>query len=178
MLSHRIVRATAMRRVALAASRRITPVVQQQRTFIPDSINSERIINEKFPAPPRLTEAEDPLMNGGYIQPAPVKRQFRDPYGDWWDKQERRNYNEPVHEDYDQLGMFTPYEYTWTTTGKGLVQIGAFISAFLSVCYAVKVTYPDRVTVPREFEGGLEKELGGPGAVRARMAEDAEAEEA
>ena len=100
------------------------------------------------------------------MQPARVKRQFRDPYGDWWDKQERRNYNEPVHEDYDQLGMFTPYEYTWTTPGKGLAQIGAFIATFLSVCYIVKLTYPDRVTVPREFEDGLEKELGGPGAVR------------
>lgn len=46
---------------------------------------------------------EDPNMNGEYPDPSatsalPVKRQFRDPYGDWWDKQERRNYGEPVHE--------------------------------------------------------------------------------
>ncbi|CAK7238641.1 MAG: hypothetical protein STHCBS139747_000059 [Sporothrix thermara] len=166
-----------MRRIALAASRQTTPIVQQKRTFIPESINGQHIVNEKFPAPPRLTDAEDPLMNGGYVQPARVKRQFRDPYGDWWDKQERRNYNEPVHEDYDQLGMFTPYEYTWTTPGKGLAQIGAFIATFLSVCYIVKLTYPDRVTVPREFEDGLEKELGGPGAVRAWTAEDLEAQQ-
>lgn len=62
--------------------------------------------------------------------------------------------------------MFSTYEYTWTTTGKGLFQIGVFISVFLSVCYAVKLTYPDRVAYPREFEGGLERELGGKGAVR------------
>lgn len=103
------------------------------------------------------------------MQPAPIKRQFRDPYGDWWDKQERRNYGEPVHEDHDLLGMFTPYEYTWTTAGPGLLQIGAFVAVFLSVCYAVKMTYPDRVAVPREFEGGLERELGGPGAVRVSL---------
>lgn len=64
------------------------------------------------------------------------------------------------------MGMFTPYEYTWVTPGKGLMQIGAFIAVFLGVCYAVKVTYPDRPSYPREYEGGLEKELGGPGALR------------
>lgn len=106
------------------------------------------------------------MQNGGYVQPAPLKRQFRDPYGDWWDKQERRNYGEPIHEDYDQLGMFTAYEYTWVSPRTGLIQIGAFIATFLGVCYLVKATYPDRPSFPREFEGGLERELGGSGAVR------------
>lgn len=109
----------------------------------------------------------DPFFqNGGYIQPPPIKRQFRDPYGDWWDKQERRNYGEPVHENYDQLGMFTPYEYTWVSPQKGLVQIATFIATFLSLCYAIKLTYPDRPSYPREFEGGLLRELGGAGAVK------------
>lgn len=116
----------------------------QQRTFMPEALNSDKVIESKYPTPVRLTEEEDPLQNGGYVQPAAVKRQFRDPHGDWWDKQERRNYNEPIHEDYDQLGMFTPYEYTWTTAGKGLAQIGAFVAAFLTVVYCVKATYPDR----------------------------------
>ncbi|OAA53913.1 NADH:ubiquinone oxidoreductase subunit [Niveomyces insectorum RCEF 264] len=175
MLSRRLVRATPLRQVALAATRRLTPAVQQ-RTFIPNSIVSSEIVDQKYPDPPSLTEAEDPDMNGGYIQPPPIKRQFRDPYGDWWDKQERRNYGEPAHEDYDQLGMFTPYEYTWTTPGKGLLQIGAFVAVFLGVCYTVKVTYPDRVAVKREYEGGLEREMGGAGAVRARSYEDTEEE--
>lgn len=48
-------------------------------------------------------DLSDPNMNGNYPDPSttsalPLKRQFRDPYGDWWDKQERRNYGEPVHE--------------------------------------------------------------------------------
>lgn len=108
------------------------------------------------------------MQNGQYIQPAPVKRQFRDPYGDWWDKQERKNFGEALHEDDDTLGMFTTYEYTWISPGKGLVQIGIFVAVFLSVLYAVKATYPDRPAYPREFEGGLERELGGRNAVRVR----------
>ena len=65
--------------------------------------------------------------------------------------------------------MFTPYEYTWVGTGKGLLQIGTFVVAFLSVCLAVRATYPDMVAYPREFEGGLEKELGGRGALRVSL---------
>lgn len=65
--------------------------------------------------------------------------------------------------------MFSPWEYTWVTPGKGLLQIGAFIVTFLGVVYAVKAVYPDKPSYPREFEGGLEKELGGIGAVRVRL---------
>jgi len=108
------------------------------------------------------------------VNPPRIKRQFRDPHGDWWDKQERRNFGEPVHEDHDMMGMFTPYEYTWVSPGKGLMQIGIFVSVFVSVCYAVSKVYPDRVSYPREFEGGLEKELGGAGAIRVRRATQGE----
>ena len=106
-------------------------------------------------------------QNVGYINPPRIKRQFRDPHADWWDKQERRNFGEPVHEDHDILGMFSPYEYTWISAGKGLFQIGVFVAVFLSVCLGVKLTYPDRPSYPREFDGGLERELGGKGAIRA-----------
>lgn len=62
--------------------------------------------------------------------------------------------------------MFSPFEYTWTTTGRGLFQIGAFITAFLGVCGVVYLNYPDKPSYPREFPGGLDRELGGAGAVR------------
>ena len=107
-------------------------------------------------------------QNGGYINPPRVKRQHRDPYAQWWDPQERRNFGEPVHEDNDVLGIFSPWDYTWTTTGPGLIMIGTFVATFLGVCGIVYLNYPDRPSYPREFEGGLEKELGGPGAVRVR----------
>jgi len=117
-------------------------------------------------------DIDDPGMNGGYQNPPPIKRQFRDPYGDWWDKQERRNYGEPLHEDADILGIFSPYEYTHTTPGKGLFQIGCFVAVVLGLCGIVSMTYPDRPSYPKEYEGGLERELGGPGAVRARAPGD------
>lgn len=71
--------------------------------------------------------------------------------------------------------MFTPYVYTWVSPAKGLVQIGIFIATFLSVCYAIKLTYPDTPAFPREFEGGLEKELGGSGATRVSGVTDKDA---
>lgn len=95
-----------------------------------------------------------------------MKRQFRDPYGDWWDKQERRNYGEPVHEDNDILGMFSLEEYTHSTPGKAVFQIGCFVAAVFALCGVVALYYPDKPSAPREFEGGLERELGGPTAVR------------
>jgi NADH dehydrogenase (ubiquinone) 1 beta subcomplex subunit 8 len=63
------------------------------------------------------------------------------------------------------MGMFSPYEYDWISPGKGALQVLAFIVTFAAVCYTVKLTYPDRVSYPREFEGGLDKELGGAGGV-------------
>ena len=100
------------------------------------------------------------------MNPPAIKRQFRDPHADWWDKQERRNYGEPVHEDHDTLGIFSPYEYTHVKPGKGALQLLAFVGIVLGFCGIVSYTYPDKVSAPREFEGGLEAELGGPNAVR------------
>lgn len=62
--------------------------------------------------------------------------------------------------------MFTTEEYTHVTSGKALIQIGVFATAVLGLCGAVYITYPDRPSAPRTFDGGLEAELGGPGAVR------------
>lgn len=106
------------------------------------------------------------MKNGGYINPPRVKRQFRDPNADWWDKQERRNYGEPVHEDNDILGIFSPEEYTHQKVGTAGFQFGLFILSVLGLCTVVGMMYPDKQSAPREFEGGLERELGGPTAVR------------
>ncbi|KAH8904949.1 hypothetical protein BR93DRAFT_898352 [Coniochaeta sp. PMI_546] len=163
MLSRRIARASA-----LAAARPLPAV--QQRTFISKTIKGRQ--EELYPDEPTLTDAEDPGMNGGYINPPEIKRQFRDPHADWWDKQERRNYGEPVHENHDQMGVFTPHEYTWVSPAKGFFQFGCFIAVLVGLCYTVKAVYPDKKSYPREFEGGLERELGGAGAIRARAPGD------
>ncbi|KAI5853283.1 hypothetical protein GGS23DRAFT_591234 [Durotheca rogersii] len=171
MHPYRVARASALRSASRAARRL---AVVQQRTFLPPSFDSRAIFDEKFPDRKVPTDAEDPEMNGGYINPPYIKRQFRDPYGDWWDKQDRRNYGEPVHEDHDCLGMFSAHEYTWVSPGKGLLQIGAFVATFLGVCWVVGRLYLDIPSYPREFEGGLERELGGSSAVRARAPGDPE----
>ncbi|KAF2189315.1 hypothetical protein K469DRAFT_701949 [Zopfia rhizophila CBS 207.26] len=113
-------------------------------------------------------EIDDPGMNGGYVNPPFEKREFRDPYGDWWDKQERRNYGEPVHEDNDILGIFSPAEYTHFKPGWGAVLLGTFVASVFGLCGVVGLYYPDKISVPKTYEDGLEKELGGPRAVRAR----------
>lgn len=102
-----------------------------------------------------------PSQNGNYQNPPRVKRQFRDPYGGWWDQQERRNFGEPVHEENEILGIFSPEEYTHVTPRKGLFQIGCFVAAVFGLSAVVAQFYPDKPSVPRTFPDGLEKELGG-----------------
>lgn len=108
------------------------------------------------------------LQNGGYINPPAVKRQHRDPHADWWDKQERRNFGEPVHEDDDILAIFTPEDYTHIKPGKGFFLLGCWIASFLGLCQVVSIYYPDTPSVPREFPDGMERELGGPNALLVR----------
>jgi len=117
-----------------------------------------------------LTQADidDPNMNGGYINPPRVSRQLRDPYGDWWDKQERRNYGEPVHEDNDILGMFAPEQYNFYTSPQCFALLGCAVGAFLTAFGVVYLNYPDMPAVKRGYEGGLDRELGGKGALLAR----------
>ena len=100
------------------------------------------------------------------MNPPRQKRQFRDPYADWWDKQDRRNYGEPVHEDHDILGMLSPEEHTHVSTGKALFFIGCSALVVFGISGAVYFVYPDKPSAPRRFPGGLERELGGPNSVR------------
>ncbi|KAI0505119.1 hypothetical protein F5B22DRAFT_538269 [Xylaria bambusicola] len=172
MLYQRVARASVLRTAPMTASRRL-PVIQQ-RTFFPDEWTGKKTVEEKYPAEPNFTDAEDPGMNGGFVNPPRVKRQFRDPHGGWWDKQERRNFGEPVHEDHDILGVFSPYEYTWVSSKMAFAQLGMFIATVMGVCWVVGRLYPDKPAFPREFEGGLERELGGSGAFRARAPGDPE----
>lgn len=50
--------------------------------------------------------------------------------------------------------------------GKGLFQIGCFVAVVLGLCGVVSMTYPDMPSYPREFEDGLEKEMGGSKVVK------------
>ncbi|EWC45816.1 hypothetical protein DRE_05153 [Drechslerella stenobrocha 248] len=116
-------------------------------------------------------EIDDPGMNDGYsvTQPPPLKAQFRDPYETYWDQQERRNFGDPIHEDNDILGIFSPWEYTAATSKHAAISVACFIAVGLGVVGLIYKTYPDKPAVPREFpDNGLEKALGGKAALLAR----------
>jgi hypothetical protein len=57
MLPSRIGGASALRRAAMA-SRRLP--CTQARTFLPESLNAKRVLDEKYPDPKVLTDAVDP----------------------------------------------------------------------------------------------------------------------
>ena len=82
---------------------------------------------------------------------------------------ERRNYGEPVHEDNDVLGMFSPEEYTHFKPGWAFVCIGTFVATFMSLVGVVSVYYPDKPGVARGLPGGLDRELGGEGTVHVSI---------
>ncbi|TKA33114.1 hypothetical protein B0A50_00667 [Salinomyces thailandicus] len=173
-------RAHATRPTSTPAVRPLPTAHQQHRTFMFHSRTADDLkkAEEAEQGSEDLAGGnEDPNLNGNYPDPnltsaLPVKRQFRDPYAQWWDPQERRNYGEPVHEDNDVLGIFSPEAYTHFSTGWGAVLMGTFIAAVGTLCLAVNQYYPDRPSMPRTYPGGLETELGGPKAVRAAMTED------
>jgi len=52
-------------------------------------------------------------------------------------------------------------------TGKmGMVMWAFFLGCVGTLGFTVYSTYPDRPSAPKTYEGGLEEELGGPGALR------------
>ncbi|KAF2453475.1 NADH:ubiquinone oxidoreductase 20.1kD subunit [Lineolata rhizophorae] len=148
-------------------SRRIAAVQPLGRAVRPAAA-VHRPFSTAQPRRQQLTEAEDPDMNGAYPNPPPVKRQHRDPYAPWWDQQERRNFGEPVHEDNDVLGILSTEDYQHFSQRRGLMLWGFTIATFAALMATVKMLYPDKPAAPRTFPGGLDEELGGQGALRAR----------
>ncbi|KAH7344271.1 hypothetical protein BKA66DRAFT_577058 [Pyrenochaeta sp. MPI-SDFR-AT-0127] len=153
MLSRRIVAARPLIRAAVPASAHQRPQFTQIRTAL---TNAEQ------------AELADPNQNGGYINPPAELRSKRDPYGDYWDKQERRNFGEPCHEDHDILGVLSLHDYDHFKPGWGFVLLGTFVASVLGLAQVVKQVYPDKVSAPKTYPDGLEAELGGKGALLAR----------
>ena len=61
--------------------------------------------------------------------------------------------------------MFSPEEYTHFKPGKAFFLLGCFVTTVFSLCGVVYLYYPDKPSSPRTFPGGLDRELGGEGAV-------------
>lgn len=47
--------------------------------------------------------------------------------------------------------------------------MGGFVATVLGLCGVMKLYYPDKISVPKSYEDGLEAELGGPRAVRVSV---------
>ena len=77
-----------------------------------------------------------------------------------------------MHEDNDILGVFSLHDYTHMSPAKVFACWGVFIATVTGLYYTVKANFPGRPSYPKEYEGGLEKEMGGAGAVRAFGAGD------
>lgn len=71
-----------------------------------------------------------------------------------------------MHENEDELNIFSLEEYTVMSGKMGMAMWAFFLSCVGGLSYAVYATLPDRPSAPKEYEGGLEAELGGPGALR------------
>lgn len=79
-----------------------------------------------------------------------------------------------MHEDNDILGMFAPEQagqYNFYTSPQCFALLGCAVGTFLTFYGVVRIFYPDRPTVDRGYEGGLDRELGGSGALIARTAD-------
>lgn len=61
--------------------------------------------------------------------------------------------------------MFAPEEYNFYTIPQCFALVGVAIGTFLTFWGVVYMYYPDRPTVDRGYEGGLDRELGGHGAL-------------
>jgi NADH dehydrogenase (ubiquinone) 1 beta subcomplex subunit 8 len=53
------------------------------------------------------------------------------------------------------------------TPARGALIWGILASVVLGGVYTASLYYPDRPSAPKEYEDGLDMELGGPGSVRA-----------
>jgi len=77
-----------------------------------------------------------------------------------------------VHEDEDELGIFSLEEYRVMSGTQGLIMWTFFLSCVGALSFAVYSTYPDKPSAPKTYEGGLEAELGGSGALRVSRVSD------
>ncbi|KAJ9121530.1 hypothetical protein QFC22_002148 [Naganishia vaughanmartiniae] len=101
----------------------------------------------------------DPQLDG-YPELPYVSIQKRVAKG-WWDQQERKNFNETLHEQEDALSMWSPDVHAMPA-GWALAQMVMAFSALAGFGYFIYLTKPERPVAKRSYPyGGLAQELGG-----------------
>ncbi|KZT53239.1 hypothetical protein CALCODRAFT_416617, partial [Calocera cornea HHB12733] len=102
----------------------------------------------------------DPQLGDYPILPA-VSRQWRKPGDQWWDKQDRRNFGEPVHEQDEALTIWAPDVYP-ISGPSALFQFSLAVLGFIGFGFVLSTIRPGRPAVPREYPyDGLSEHLGG-----------------
>ncbi|ORX36631.1 hypothetical protein BD324DRAFT_626623 [Kockovaella imperatae] len=104
-------------------------------------------------------EEIDPQLQG-YPQLPYVFTQERPAKG-WWDRQNRRNFGEVLHEENDMLGIFGP-DKPAVSSLRATLQILTATACVALIGYIGTKIMPERSAVPRQYPyNGLEKEYGG-----------------
>ncbi|AOA64815.1 Subunit of mitochondrial NADH:ubiquinone oxidoreductase (complex I) [Komagataella phaffii CBS 7435] len=100
---------------------------------------------------------------GDYPRLKPENLQKRDPYLKYDDQANKRNFNEPLHPQQDDLDMWAPDHFDFVQDSIALKWFGTFfgvLAVFSSVIY-IGGLYPEKPANPRNYPfSGLAKDLG------------------
>ena len=103
---------------------------------------------------------DDPRMIGDYPDVPAESYQFRDPYAEYTDKQGRRNWNEPVPEDYEQLSVWSVDHEKDYGIGWVLGSFALLFGGFFSLKWIMDRYLPNPLmdyTRPRELDPSVAK---------------------
>ncbi|KAJ1958049.1 hypothetical protein GGI12_004840, partial [Dipsacomyces acuminosporus] len=79
----------------------------------------------------------------------------------WWDRQMRRNFGEPIHEQDEILNMWAPTQY-WSPGWKRVAKLWAGVILTMgSAYYVIAKTRLEKPYVRAFYPNGLKEELGG-----------------
>ncbi|ORY75796.1 hypothetical protein BCR37DRAFT_383955 [Protomyces lactucae-debilis] len=110
------------------------------------------------------TMASDPQANiGDYPTNIPaINRQTRSETVKWDNQQDRRNFNEPLHELDDVLTVFGPDVHTHVKPRTAFFHLGVWLACFMGVVGFGKIMFFELPAERRTYPyNGLEKELAG-----------------
>ncbi|WVR06962.1 hypothetical protein IAU60_003998 [Kwoniella sp. DSM 27419] len=173
-----MIRPTALRSAlpgrlaAPAASRLVVRFASSVPAPTPVTTSGGSDVAETSYIPQNLAPGQevDPQLNG-YPQLPYVSIQQRQAFG-WWDRQERKNFGEVMHEEEDAIGMWGPDVHK-TSPWSALRQLAVAFSLIGVAAYGLISTRPERPVAQRSYPyGGLEKELGGIVPARAEPVDE------
>ncbi|OMJ18344.1 NADH dehydrogenase [ubiquinone] 1 beta subcomplex subunit 8, mitochondrial [Smittium culicis] len=154
-----------MNRLNFAVSTSIKRVSGIQASPSPFAAAASRLAripaNARFYATKKEYYVDKDAQIGDYPNLPWIKAEEKTPYG-WWDRQNRRNFGEVVHEHEDILGMQSNSVYYHPPWSKVLLQWVGFVSLLAGGAFLVYYIVPPPVAVPKFYPfNGLEKEMGG-----------------